>query len=492
MLFSSITFIYYFLPLTILLYYITPKKLKNVILLVSSLIFYFYGEQNPALIIACVLNYVLALLIGKSNFNVKINEKPKVKNINTEKLFLIIGIILNLLLLIYYKYTNFFIDNINKILNTNTKYISVILPLGISFFTFQNISYLIDVYRKEVPPQKNIIKYATYITFFPQLIAGPIVRYQDVNDQLENRKESFENFGKGAKRFTIGLAKKVLIANTIGEMCVILSQVTNKSVLLYILQSIGYTLQIYFDFSGYSDMAIGLALFFGFYLKENFNYPLIANSITDFWRRWHISLSSFFRDYIYIPLGGNRKGILKQILNIFIVWTLTGFWHGASWNFVLWGMYFFVFLIIEKLFLKKYLKNGPISHIYTLLVVLFSFVIFNTESITDIANFAKSLVGLNNLPFANFETVYYMKNYIVILVIAIISATPLFKNLIQKFINEKDMKIDTQNNKLKNKSAIIVKNIITITEPIIYTILLMACTASLISNSFNPFIYFRF
>ena len=381
MLFSSITFIYYFLPITIILYFLTPKKYRNIILLISSLIFYFYGERSPLLIIACILNYFFGLLIDKS-------EKNK-------KILLGLGVILNLSLIGYYKYTNFFIENFRKLLDVNVKYLSIILPLGISFFTFQNISYLIDVYRKEVKAQKNILKYATYITFFPQLIAGPIVRYKDINEELENREESFDNFGQGVRRFIIGLSKKVLIANVIGEMCTVLGAMTVKTVTSNLMQAIGFTLQIYFDFSGYSDMAIGLGLLFGFHIKENFNYPLIANSITDFWRRWHMSLSSFFRDYVYIPLGGNRKGLKRQILNIFIVWSLTGLWHGANWNFILWGIYFFVILVIEKVFLLKYLKNGILSHLYTTLLVLISFVIFNLESINEIGIFIKSMFGFN-------------------------------------------------------------------------------------------------
>ena len=457
MLFSSITFIYYFLPLVILAYYITPKKYRNVTLLVSSLIFYFYGELNPVLVLACVLNYFLGLLIGGSE--------------NNKKSFFILGIVLNFLALGYYKYSNFFIENLNGILGVNIKYLSIILPLGISFFTFQNVSYLIDVYRGDIPAQKSIIKYGTYITFFPQLIAGPIVRYKDINEELENRTESLDNFGKGVKRFIIGLSKKVLVANIIGEMCTILAATVDKTVVTYILQAIGYTLQIYFDFSGYSDMAIGLGLFFGFNFKENFNYPLIASSITDFWRRWHMSLSSFFKDYVYIPLGGNRKGLKRQILNILIVWSLTGLWHGANWNFVLWGLYFFVFLVIEKVFLLKHLKNGFLSHLYTIISVLISFVIFNVENLSEIGIFLKSMFCLNGLDFINFETLYYLKRYIVILIIGAVCATPGIKKLLDKYSDNK---------------------IVSVIETIVYIGLLIICSAALISNSFNPFIYFRF
>ncbi len=462
MLFSSITFLYYFLPIIILLYYLMPKKYRNVTLLVFSLIFYFYGEKSPVLIIACILNYVFGMLIGKSD--------------KTErKIYLIIGIVINLLLLVYYKYCNFFIENVNVLFNIDIKYLSVVLPLGISFFTFQNISYLIDVYRGEVEAQRSIVKYATYITFFPQLIAGPIVRYKDINEELENREETVDTFGYGVKRFIIGLSKKVLIANTIGQMCTIFAGVQAKTTLSYIIQAIGYTLQIYFDFSGYSDMAIGLGAFFGFHIKENFNYPLIATSITDFWRRWHISLSSFFKDYIYIPLGGNRKGKVRHIFNILIVWALTGFWHGANWNFILWGIYFFVFLIIEKLVLRKHLKNGILSHIYTIVVVLVSFVIFNVESTFEIGIFIKNMFGFGNIQFANFETLYHLKNYAIVILIAIICSTPLLTKCLEKLNNMKK-----------------IKGILSVVEPIVYMMLLIACTASLVSNSYNPFIYFRF
>ena len=459
MVFSSIIFIYYFLPMLLIAYYILPRKCHNIILLIFSILFYFYGERNLVLIISCVANYFLGMLIGKDK----------------SKLFLTLGIIGNIAMLGYYKYSNFFIENINSITNANITYLSVILPLGISFFTFQNISYLIDVYRGDTLPQKNILKYATYITLFPQLIAGPIVRYKDVDEELSERKESFNNFAEGVKRFVVGLSKKVLISNTIGSMCVILNEMVNKTILSHILEAVGYTIQLYFDFSGYSDMAIGLALMFGFHFKENFNYPLIATSITDFWRRWHISLSSFFRDYVYIPLGGNRVSKLKWVRNIFVVWLLTGFWHGASWNFVLWGVYFFVFLLIEKLFLGKYLKKGIISHLYTLIIVAFSFVIFNMPDLNSIIEYFKSLVGLNNLGFANKESIYYLKNYITIILISCISATPILKNTLAKI---KDRKITGK--------------VINIAEPICLMGLLIICTASLLSSSFNPFIYFRF
>jgi len=455
MVFSSITFVYFFLPILLIAYYIFPRKSRNIILLIFSLLFYFYGEKNIALIISCVANYFLGRVIAKSS----------------NKLYLILGVIGNVAMLGYYKYSNFFIENINNVINLNLTYLNIILPLGISFFTFQNISYLIDVYRGDTKPQTNLLKYATYIALFPQLIAGPIVRYKDVDDELSNRKENFNDFSNGVTRFIIGLSKKVLISNTIGSMCVILNEMANKTVLSHIIEAVGYTLQLYFDFSGYSDMAIGLALLFGFHFKENFNYPLIATSITDFWRRWHISLSSFFRDYVYIPLGGNRVSKIKWIRNIFIVWLLTGFWHGASWNFILWGIYFFIFLLLEKLFLGKYLKKGVISHLYTLIIVAVSFVIFNMPDLNSVVDYLKSMIGLNNLQFMNKETIYYLKEYIIIIAISCIAATPVLKVIAKKL----------QNKKITN-----------ILEPVCLLTLLIICTASLLSNSFNPFIYFRF
>ena len=459
MVFSSITFLYYFLPFLLICYYIVPKKYRNITLLIFSLMFYFYGEQNIILVLSCVLNYFIGTML---------NNKHK-------KWYLIIGIIFNVLLLAYYKYSNFFIENVNNLFNLDLKYLSVILPLGISFFTFQNISYLVDVYKGEVAVQKSIFQYATYIALFPQLIAGPIVRYKDINEELENRKENFSDFSAGIVRFIIGLSKKVLIANTIGSMCTTLNGLAEKTVLSHILEAIGYTFQLYFDFSGYSDMAIGLGLLLGFHFKENFNYPLIASSITDFWRIWHISLSSFFRDYIYIPLGGNRTTTFKWIRNICVVWLLTGLWHGASWNFVLWGLYFLVFLVIEKLFLKKFLKNGIFSHLYTLVIVIFSFVIFNMPDLASIGDFFKSILGFNNLSFANMQSLYYLKNYLVILVVASICSTPLLKILSEKLQNKKFF-----------------KTLINVASPICYIGLALLCSANLLSNSFNPFIYFRF
>ena len=459
MIFSSILFLYYFLPLLLIIYFIIPSKYKNLVLLTFSLIFYFLGEPKYIIIllISCVINYILSKQIGKNKHS---------------KLYLIIALILNIGTLFIFKYTDFFISNINNIFNTNIGYMYLVMPIGISFFTFQALGYIIDVYNKKHKPAKNIINYMTYICLFPQLIAGPIVRYSTIENELETRTHNYDNFANGVKRFIIGLSKKVLLANVLGEFT---KSFLTETVLSSWLKPIGYTLQIYFDFSGYSDMAIGLGLMFGFKFLENFNYPLIASSITDFWRRWHISLSSWFRDYVYIPLGGNRVNKLKWLRNLFVVWFLTGFWHGASWNFIIWGLYFGIILVIEKLFIGKYIEKTKIfKHIYSLIIIVISFLIFNSNTTNEIFNSLKNMFFLNNLEIVNNETIYYLRSYLVLLIIAIISATPLIKNIILKLNQTKT------------------KNIISLLEPITYIILLILSTAFLIDESFNPFLYFRF
>ena len=389
-----------------------------------------------------------------------------------KKLLLILAIIYNVGQLLVFKYTDFFIDNINNIFNSNIPFMYILMPIGISFFTFQALGYVIDVYNKKHKPAKSLIDFMTYVSLFPQLIAGPIVRYSDVENELSKRETSFPKFSEGIKRFVIGLSKKVLIANVLGEIITLLIE---ETVVASWLKPVLFTLQIYYDFSGYSDMAIGLGLMFGFRFLENFNYPLIASSITDFWRRWHISLSSWFRDYIYIPLGGNKVSKLKHLRNIFVVWFLTGFWHGASWNFILWGLYFFIFLIIEKYLLKKYLdKTKVIKHIYTILIVIISFLIFNTETIPEIINSLKNMFFINDIPTITKETLYYLRSNIVLFIVAIIGATPFMKLLIGK-LKETRLKI-----------------VIDVLEPVTYIVLLTLTTAFLIDASFNPFLYFRF
>ena len=460
MLFSSITFLYYFLPILLIIYLIVPSKFKNIVLLMFSLLFYFYGEPKYILILllSCFINYIAARLIEKYR--------------NHSKKILILVILYNIVQLLYFKYTDFLIININSLLNTNFGLLRVIMPIGISFFTFQTLSYVIDVYKTDVKASNSFINFATYVSLFPQLVAGPIVRYKTIAEELENRNTNYYNFGNGVKRFIIGLAKKILIANVIGELCTSLSGMESVTVLSSWINAIGFTLQIYFDFSGYSDMAIGLGLMFGFHFLENFNYPFIAKSITDFWRRWHISLSSFFRDYVYIPLGGNRVSKIRWFRNIFIVWFLTGFWHGAAWNFIIWGLYFAVLLLLEKNIWGKYLEKTKVfKYVYSLFFVVISFVIFNSNSLTEVIDSLKNMFFINKIDFINSETIYHIRNYIVILIIASIASTPIIKNIF---------------NKLKNN------NILSVLEIIYYMVLLIVITAFLIDSSFNPFLYFRF
>lgn len=462
MVFTSISFIYYFLPLLLICYFVVPKKFRNIILLMFSVLFYFYGEPKYILLmlIEVLISYVVGLLI----------DKYKSKNI------LIIGIFIHVLLFGIFKYFNFVIINVNNLFDSNLNLLNVVLPIGISFYTFQIISYEIDVYNKKVNVQSNILKYFLYVFLFPQLIAGPIVRYQDVNNEIDNRNVTFEMFANGLRRFIIGLSKKVIIANNLGELCNIYLNLGDKSVLFTWIFAISYMLQIYFDFSGYSDIAIGLGKMLGFNFPENFNYPYMAKSITDFWRRWHMTLSSWFRDYVYIPLGGNKKGVLKQIRNILIVWSLTGLWHGASWNFIVWGLYFGILLILEKFILKKYFSNVPkfIKCIYTLFLVMISFVIFQGDRLSSAFNIIKGLFGLNGELFINNVTLYYLKGYVLFIVLGVIGSTNYVKNLVIKISNGKG------------------KKIINILEPIYLLILLIIVTMYLIDSSYNPFLYFRF
>ena len=463
MLFTSISFLYYFLPTIIILYFITPKKYRNYILLIFSIIFYMYGEPKYVILmlVEILVAYFGALLIDKYK---------------SKEIFLI-TIIIHIGLLCVFKYTDLFIGTINSIFKTNISFLNIALPIGISFYTFQILSYVIDVYRGKVKVQKNILKLATYVSLFPQLIAGPIVRYETICDELDNRDETIEKFSLGVRRFIIGLAKKVLIANMLGELCTKFSLVDERSVLFYWIFAISYMLQVYFDFSAYSDMAIGLGKMFGFTFLENFNYPFISKSITEFWRRWHISLSSWFKDYVYIPLGGSRKGTLKLVRNILIVWFLTGIWHGAAYNFILWGLFIGVFLVIEKLWLSKYISKLPkfLRNIYVLFIIMISFIMFNAGSINEAFFNIKGLFGLNKEVFINNYTIYYLKNYLIVLIIAIFGATPLFKNIIEKL----------KKSKCLNK-------IVNVLEPIFLVILLLLVTAYLIDSSYNPFLYFRF
>ena len=465
MLFTSISFLYYFLPALIIIYFITPKKYKNIILLIASLLFYFYGEPKYVflMIAEIIIAYIGAILIDK--------YKNQSKNILITTLFI------HVFLLIIFKYTDFIIQTINDISNANIKLLNIALPIGISFYTFQIISYIIDVYNGKVNVQKNIIKLATYVSLFPQLVAGPIVRYQTVEKELDDRVHSFNNFAYGIRRFTIGLAKKVLIANALGELCSKAFLADEKSIVFFWIFGVSYMLQLYFDFSAYSDMAIGLGRIFGFHFPENFNYPYISKSITEFWRRWHISLSTWFKDYVYIPLGGNREGKYKQIRNILIVWLLTGIWHGANWTFLIWGLLFGIILIIEKIWLNKFMEKLPsfIRRIYVLFIVMILFIIFNSDNMSVALTNIKGLFGMNGEAFVNDYTLHYLKSYLPVLIIALLGSTPFIKILIDKL--------------RKNKY---VNNIINILEPILIVVILVVVTSYLIDNSYNPFLYFRF
>ena len=463
MLFTSISFLYYFLPIVIILYFIVPKKFKNFILFLSSIFFYFCGEP--------IYTFLMIGEIFIAYVGARYLEKHRKKSILVSLLAIHIGA------LGLFKYSDFTINNINQIFGSKIPLLKLALPIGISFYTFQIISYVVDVYRGKVKAQKSFLKLATYVSLFPQLIAGPIVRYETIEKELDSRTSNFENFAYGVRRFVIGLGKKVLIANMLGELCDVFSTTNEKSILFYWIFAISYSLQIYFDFSAYSDMAIGLGRMFGFHFLENFNYPYISKSITEFWRRWHMSLSSWFRDYVYIPLGGNRKGTIILVRNIFIVWALTGIWHGANWTFVIWGLMFGIMLIIEKLFLTKHLEKMPsiLQRIYVLFTVMISFIIFNANSIGEAWNNIIGLLGANGESLINASTVYYLKSYLVVLVIAIIGSTPFLKNIIEK------LKTKTNANKIIN-----------LLEPIAMASILIIVTAYLVDNSYNPFLYFRF
>ena len=467
MLFSSTPFLYWFLPCVLILYIVTPRRLKNATLLLSSLFFYGWGEPRYVIwmILAIVMGYMFGLLIEH------FQNTP-----HLAKLFLVLSVTSGLAMLGYFKYADFFIQNFNAVTGLSVPLLKVTLPIGISFYTFQILSYTVDVYRQEVKAQKNIIDLAAYVALFPQLIAGPIVRYSDVADQLKKRTHSVEKTVLGMRRFIIGLGKKIMIANQLGELCSVFRNSSEQSVLFFWLYAVAYSLHVYFDFSGYSDMAIGLGKIFGFDFLENFNYPFISKSITEFWRRWHMSLGSWFRDYVYIPLGGNRVSVPRHLFNIFVVWMLTGLWHGAAWNFIVWGLYFAILLIAEKVWLLKHLKNSRIlSHIYVVILAVVSFVVFDATSMGQAFSYIGAMFGVGEYPLVSAEFFYYLRSYFVILVIAVIGATPIPKKIING-INQTSLG-DT---------------VMTIVEPLAISTLLIVCTAYLVDGSYNPFLYFRF
>ena len=465
MLFSSLSFLYYFLPCVLIIYFLAPKKLKNSVLLLSSLFFYAWGEPKYVLLmlLAILCGYLFALLI----------ERYRGRRLS--RLFLILSVSLSAAILGFFKYADFFIQNFNAVTGLSLPLLRIALPIGISFYTFQLISYTVDVYRG-VPAQRSFIDLAVYISLFPQLIAGPIVRYSQIAEQLSSRRHSLDKAALGIRRFILGLGKKVLIANAMGQLCQIFSASQDKSVLFFWLYAIANMLHIYFDFSGYSDMAIGLGKLFGFDFPENFNYPYISRSVTEFWRRWHISLGSWFRDYVYIPMGGNRVSRPRWLLNILVVWLLTGFWHGAAWNFIVWGLFFAVFLILEKLWLLKRLEKAPVlGRFYVLFTVMLSFIIFSAENMGQALSSLSSLFGAGGLPLLSAEFLYYLKSYAVLLLIAVVGATPLPRLLLQR------LGIHPGGEKLRNLLEV----------PALLLILALS-TAYLVDGSFNPFLYFRF
>ena len=448
MLFSSIPFLYYFLPCVLILYHIVPKKWKNKALLLVSLVFYAWGEPKFVfLMIGMVLfHYLAGILIGKYGQT----KKGKVVLWGT----LAVGVSV----LCFYKFSD------------------VAWPIGISFYTFQLISYIVDVYRGTAAVQKNLVNLGAYVTMFPQLIAGPIVRYVDIEKQLQERTHSFEMTLAGIQRFVIGLSKKILISNALGELCEIFKASDEKAVVFFWLYAVSYTLQIYFDFSGYSDMAIGLGKIFGFNFLENFDYPYVSKSITEFWRRWHMSLGSWFRDYVYIPLGGNRVRKSRWYFNIFVVWALTGLWHGAAPNFLIWGLMFGVILVFEKHYLLKKLEKAHLwNHVYVLLLVMISFVIFNAADMKEAFSYIGGMFGIGNVPLMSRECAYYMRSYGVLIAGSIVGATPLVKNVVSRFT-----------------TTAYGKKLMPVLRPIVITGLVIVCTAYLIDSSFNPFLYFRF
>lgn len=465
MLFSSIPFLYYFLPLVLAVYFLTPARFRNAVLLLASLIFYAWGEPKYVLL-------MLASILSGYGFGL---FQERYRGQKGAKLVCGLSVAVSLSFLLYFKYADFFLENFNAATGLGVPLLRIALPIGISFYTFQIISYTVDVYRGE-PAQKNLIHLAAYVAMFPQLIAGPIVRYSDIAQQLEHRSHSTALAAEGVRRFLIGLGKKILIANQLGELCSVFRASDEKSVLFYWLYAVAFALHIYFDFSGYSDMAIGLGKVFGFHFLENFNYPYISASITEFWRRWHISLGTWFRDYVYIPLGGNRVGRARQLLNILVVWMLTGFWHGAAWNFVVWGLMFAVLLIMEKLWLLKPLsKCRPLAHLYVVFFVVISFVIFNAENMGQALSDIGGLFGAGGIPLVSAEAVYCLRSFALVLILAVLGATPLLRNGLVRLS--------------QYPTAGKVLNAL---EPFTLFVLLLVMTGYLVDGSFNPFLYFRF
>jgi len=455
MLFSSVPFLFFFFVVTLGLYYLVPWKLKNHVLLVASVLFYATGE--PRYVILLMLSAAVGWLHGLG-----FQKHPGSKAI------LVSGLIWNLAFLLFFKYADFLIGTVNGLLGTEIPLLKLTLPIGISFYTFQNMSYILDAYWGRCKVQKNLASYATYLCLFPQLIAGPIVRYSDVARELENRALKLEQISDGIVRFAVGLGKKVLLANTLGQLAEL--TVAEGSVLFSWLRAVAYALQIYFDFSGYSDMAIGMGRMLGFRFLENFDHPFLSRSVTEFWRRWHMSLGGWFRDYVYIPLGGSRTTKGKWLRNVLVVWMLTGIWHGASWNFMLWGLYYGILLLVEKLWLGRYLTGKFLPHVYVILITVFGFVLFHHTSAAEAVREMGVMVGLGGVPVVNATALYYLRSYAVLFVLAILGSTELPVRLARK----------------------LPERALTVLQPLFVLVMLVLVTACLVDGSFNPFLYFRF
>ena len=461
MVFSSLPFLFFYLPVVLLIYKLSPLKLRNLFLLIASLFFYGWGEPIYILIMfaSILIDYTHGMLVERWRENDK-----------KARMAVASSVFFNLALLVFFKYYDFLAGSINAVTGLSLPLLGIPLPIGISFYTFQTMSYTIDVYRKDAPVQKNIITFGAFVTLFPQLIAGPIIQYKSVAEQLMSRKDDLEKFVSGVQRFCIGAAKKVLLANAIGQLWDLSLASENLTVLGGWLGLMAYAFQIYFDFSGYSDMAIGLGRMFGFEFIENFNYPYISRSVVEFWKRWHISLTDWFRQYVYFPLGGNRVSKPKWIRNILIVWLLTGIWHGAGWNFLLWGLYYAIFMLAERLLIGKWLEKLPVAlrHVYTMFVVLIGWALFAVEDMAHLGRYLASCFG--GAPLIDSATIYNLVSYLPMLVILCVAATPLCKNLWQR-LGERTQQILT---------------------PILMLAALILCTASLVDASYNPFLYFRF
>ena len=461
MVFSSLNFLFIFLPIIMIIYFVVPFKVKNIVLLIASIIFYAWGEPVYVILmlLSILFNYVAGLKLEQTFSK---NERKKQ---------LVLAIVVNLLLLGFFKYAGFIIGTINSVFGASIAWNELSLPIGISFYTFQALSYIIDVYRGGVSVQKNIINFATYITMFPQLIAGPIVRYKDIAKELATRKISMAKTGQGMERLLLGLAKKVILANNLGLLYTTIQGLDERSFLTAWLGAICYTLQIYFDFSGYSDMAIGMGKMLGFNFPENFDYPYLAKNITEFWRKWHMTLSGWFREFVYIPLGGNRVNVGRHILNLLIVWALTGLWHGASWNFVLWGVYYGIILIIEKYVLIPLCKNVPgwIKHIYAMILVIIGWVIFSNTDFSQMGTYLGNMFGSGVSGFVDSDFIYYLRSNLLLIVISIICCSPVIKNLIMR---------------ISKKTAVL--------AVIILVVLFLVSISFLVAGSYNPFLYFRF